>query len=182
MVDENVTAPTPAPAAPPTWALDTVVRSLSGTDAMYLCAQVRAIGPTMLRFQSTRMGEHTFHAGPDVIGWVEAMPAPHASLAGTAAKYAECFVRPNVEPAGLRVQLAGVAGNRAWGAEWLHGGVELPKVGAAILAATAPPTIVDGESMPIAGGIAPIGAMSAESPDLTPDYDDTDDDADDKED
>lgn len=144
------------------WALDAVRPSLSGTGtALYLCAQVRSLGDGRLRFQSAVIGEHTYFAGPDVKGWVESAPAPHASLAGTSKTYAECYIRPSLNPPGLRVQMAGVTGgNRGTWAEWLHAGVDLPKVAGAILAATNPQPTDDADALPVQGGVA----LPAETP------------------
>jgi len=129
------------------WKLGTVVPSLAGAGkdgaapAMYYCAQVRVLNETAVRMQAPALGERQYGATAELTAWIAALPHAHTSLAGTGAMYAECYIRPNAEPAGLRVQVSGPVpgGNRPWGAEWLHAGVSAPGVASAILTAQSAP-------------------------------------------
>jgi len=153
------------------WKLGTVVPSLSGkADTLYYCAQVRVLNETAVRMQAPALGERQYGATAELTAWIAALPHSHASLAGTGAMYAECYIRPNADPAGLRVQVAGPVpgGNRPYGAEWLHAGVSAPGVASAILTAQSGPVPDAGDLPTVAEPPKPAAPAS--------DDDETDDD------
>lgn len=93
----------------------------------YLPARVRATDENTIKFQGEGNMELSVSVDPKITTWIKGLPHPHQSMAGTEVKYAECQVIAHdkadskvAEFAGpVRVQMAGKALNRDWGAEFV---------------------------------------------------------------